>query len=37
MWVWDHKPYGILGEVIDLDAFEKRYKENEKIWAESGF
>ena len=30
---WDHKKYGILGEVIDMEAFEKRSRANEKMWA----
>ena len=31
---WDHKKYGILGEIIDMEALEKRNKANEKLWAE---
>jgi len=29
IFVWDHKPYGILGEVLDLKRFEKTLREQE--------
>lgn len=26
---WDHKPYGIFGEVLDLSRFDKNLKEQQ--------
>ena len=27
-WAWDHKEYGIVGEVIDMDRLRKNYEKN---------
>lgn len=29
IFAWDHKPYGILGEVLDLKRFERTLREHE--------